>query len=256
MAAGAPDRYHLMYGDGGEWPLPVRRGPRGPGVAAALIRRPWTGGGAGGGGAASPAPTLNRKWEAQLARLAAYKAEHGDCSVPKCWAEDPRLGRWVDTQRTGKRLLDRGEPSEGMTVARAARLMALGFAWAGSKDLCGAGAWEAQLVRLVAYNAAHGDCNVPKGWAEDPKLANWVDKQRALKKKLDRGEASDGMTAERSLQLDALGFEWSPRNAAADGKCAAPAAERAPTAQPPAGPGKQRQRHAPGMAAPFMQLLY
>jgi hypothetical protein len=38
-------------------------------------------------------------WEAQLARLAAYKAAHGDCSVPSLLAEDPRLGTWVNKQR-------------------------------------------------------------------------------------------------------------------------------------------------------------
>jgi hypothetical protein len=32
-------------------------------------------------------------------------------------------------QRNYKRRLDRGEPSQGMTVARAARLTALGFVW-------------------------------------------------------------------------------------------------------------------------------
>jgi hypothetical protein len=67
-------------------------------------------------------------WEAQLARLAAYKAEHGDCNVPHGWAY-PRLGRWVATQRQGKKALDRGEASDGMTAARAARLTALGFVW-------------------------------------------------------------------------------------------------------------------------------
>ena len=41
-------------------------------------------------------------------QLVAYKAEHGNCNVPKCWAEDPKLGEWVSTQRTGKRQLDRG----------------------------------------------------------------------------------------------------------------------------------------------------
>jgi hypothetical protein len=70
-------------------------------------------------------------WEAQLARLVAYKAAHGECSsVPRGWAEDPRLGRWVDNQRKLKRKLDRGEPSGGMTAERVARLTALGFAWA------------------------------------------------------------------------------------------------------------------------------
>ena len=43
-------------------------------------------------------------WEAQLARLAAYKAEHGDCKVLRGGrAEDSRLGNWVSNQRRGKR---------------------------------------------------------------------------------------------------------------------------------------------------------
>ena len=48
-------------------------------------------------------------WEAQLAQLAAYKRGHGDCNVPQCWADDPRLGNWVTNQRKRKKLLDRGE---------------------------------------------------------------------------------------------------------------------------------------------------
>jgi hypothetical protein len=28
-------------------------------------------------------------WEAQFARLVAYKEVHGDCHVPHLWAEDP-----------------------------------------------------------------------------------------------------------------------------------------------------------------------
>jgi hypothetical protein len=69
-------------------------------------------------------------WEAQLARLAAYmKAEHGDCNVPRGWAEDPRLAKWVSLQREYKRKLDRGEPSHGMTAERAGRLAALGCVW-------------------------------------------------------------------------------------------------------------------------------
>jgi hypothetical protein len=84
-------------------------------------------------------------WEAQLARLAAYKAAHGDCSVPPRWAEDPRLGEWDRNPRTEKRQLDRGEARERMTGARVARLTALGFAWQTNES-----AWEAQLARLVA----------------------------------------------------------------------------------------------------------
>ena len=57
------------------------------------------------------------------------KAAHGDCRVPRRWAEDPRLSTWVGRQRVCKLKLDRGEPGPGMTAARAARLTALGFAW-------------------------------------------------------------------------------------------------------------------------------
>ena len=42
-------------------------------------------------------PTDEAVWEAQLARLAAYKAAHGDCSMPYDWAEDPRLATWIKT---------------------------------------------------------------------------------------------------------------------------------------------------------------
>ena len=71
--------------------------------------------------------------------------------------------------------------------------------------------WEAQLARLAAYKAKHGDCRVPQGWAEDPGLSNWVNNQRQCKGKLDRGEPGRGMTAERrAARLTALGF-WSWR---------------------------------------------
>ena len=68
-------------------------------------------------------------WEAQLAKLEAYKQKYGDCNVPARWAEDPKLGSWVHCQRKLKKALDRGEPSKGMAAARAAKLDALGFVW-------------------------------------------------------------------------------------------------------------------------------
>jgi hypothetical protein len=166
------------------------------------------------GGAAVPNEAA---WEAQLARLAAYKAEHGDCSVPQRWAEDPTLGQWVRNQRAHKRKLDHGEPSEGMTAARVARLEALGFAWElssaaisirNSKASLDDARWEAQLAQLKVYKRRQGDCSVPARWAEDPRLGTWVKHQRRLKRKLDRGEPSEGMTAARAAKLEALGFVW------------------------------------------------
>jgi hypothetical protein len=63
------------------------------------------------------------------------------------------------------------------------------------------------------YKRRHGDCNVPQGWAKDPRLGSWVNTQRMYKKKLDRGEPSPGMTAERAAKLAALGFSAPARQA-------------------------------------------
>jgi hypothetical protein len=58
-------------------------------------------------------------WEVQLAQLRKYRRRHGDCNVPRSWAEDPPLGTWVHNQRSYKKALGRGEPSERMTALRA-----------------------------------------------------------------------------------------------------------------------------------------
>jgi hypothetical protein len=157
-------------------------------------------------------------WEAQLAKLKAYKAEHGDCNVPNRWAADPHLGSWVSCQRKYKKKLDHGEDKKGMTASRVAKLEALGFAWhvAAHVGIRNDAGWEGWLAKLEVYTLQHGDCNVPKDWVENPKLANWVGTQRKYKKKLDRGEPCEGMTVGRAAKLEALGFMW---RAPAHGGC-------------------------------------
>jgi hypothetical protein len=160
-------------------------------------------------------------WEVQLAKLKAYKLKHGNCNVPKKWAEDPRLATWVSNQRSRKKNLDRGQP-QPILETQVVQLEALGFEWrrlSGESGVLGqnrasigtnAGQnalWEAQLAKLKTYKRKHGDCNVPR----DAKLGNWVKAQRILKKQLDRGEPSQGMTAERAAKLGALGFTWNAR---------------------------------------------
>ena len=91
--------------------------------------------------------------------------------MPQLWAENSRLGRWVKDQRLYKKKLDRGEPSFGMTTARAAKLTALGLDWEPHRpDQPNDTGWEAELARLAAYKAAHGDCEVPVHRAEDEEV--------------------------------------------------------------------------------------
>ena len=49
---------------------------------------------------------------------------------------------------------------------------------------------------------------MPQGWATNPQLGNWVKKQRAAKRRLDRGDDTPGITEEQVEALEALGFEW------------------------------------------------
>jgi hypothetical protein len=93
-------------------------------------------------------------------------------SVPTGWAEDPSLGTWVENHWRCKKALDRGGPSQRMTVAWVARLDALGFTW----DTVEA-RWEAQFAKLQNYKRKRGDCNVPLAWAEDLGLGGWVHNQ-------------------------------------------------------------------------------
>ncbi len=57
------------------------------------------------------------------------------------------------------------------------------------------------FARLVAYKYVHGDCNVPYDHEPDPQLVNWVNAQRAFKR---RSTLSD----ERIARLNELGFDW------------------------------------------------
>jgi hypothetical protein len=148
------------------------------------------------------------EWATQFAKLEAYKMQHGDCVVPRDWAEDPALHNWVRIQRTNKRKLDAGKPAPGMTAERAAQLTALGFAW-GKRYT---DEWATQFAKLEAYKMHHGDCIVPRDWAEDPALVKWVSKQRQNKRKLDAGKPMHGMTAERVAQLTALGLALGKRH--------------------------------------------
>ena len=144
-----------------------------------------------------------------LLKLAAFKAEHGHCRVTM--KIDPKLSGWVDKQRMHKRRLNAGDSNpvkRGITAERVAKLDAIGFEWSpplGSTDETG---WEAMLSKLVAFKAEHDHCRVPHRHPADPKLGQWVGTQRQCKKRLDAGNSSPGITAERVAKLEAIGFEW------------------------------------------------
>ncbi|KAJ1445454.1 helicase-associated [Pelagophyceae sp. CCMP2097] len=132
-------------------------------------------------------------WDSHFDLLRAYKAAHGDCSVPRNFPEKEgnKLGAWVNTQR---KAFKAGE----MSPERIERLEAVSFVW----DVIPK-AWESHFELLTAYKVAHGNSAVPFRFAaaDGTKLGRWVDAQRRVHK---AGE----MSPERAQRLEAVGFAW------------------------------------------------
>jgi hypothetical protein len=127
-----------------------------------------------------------------LTELQRYKQRFGDCNVPRRWRENPQLAQWVTDQRSS-------ENEDKLPADRKNRLSELGFVWRVREV-----SWAAMFAALKRYKEKHGDCNVPRGWGENPELARWVLKQRQHQKQ-------GALSIERKKRLDELGFIWDPR---------------------------------------------
>ena len=66
--------------------------------------------------------------------------------------------------------------------------------------------WEGRLEELKQYKEKYGNCNIPQRYKDDPKLGQWVDRQRQAYKK-------GKLSSEQIESLNGIGFEWelSPR---------------------------------------------
>ncbi|KAL9183321.1 LOW QUALITY PROTEIN: hypothetical protein ACHAXT_005108 [Thalassiosira profunda] len=77
------------------------------------------------------------------------------------------------------------------------------------KDSTG-GNWGKMFAILKTYKEEKGNCNVPKGYAQDKQLGTWVQTQRKHYKKWLEDQNHGQMTPERVQQLESIGFVWSP----------------------------------------------
>jgi hypothetical protein len=140
-------------------------------------------------------------WEGRFSELAEYCKENGHCNVPRGYNENPKLAKWIGTQRSNFGLHLDGKKSP-MTTFRIMQLESLGFEWGVS-----ATAWEDRLTALADYRKIHGHCNVPDSYCGDMNLGKWVANQRNNCRLLLEGKKSP-MTSFRFQELEGLGFEW------------------------------------------------
>lgn len=132
-------------------------------------------------------------WEEMFAALVTYKRVHGDCAVPLTWSENPKLARWVWSQR-------RLRNADKLSERRIEQLEHLNFIWNAE-----AAEWERMFIALVEYRRKTGHCNVPTWWHRNPALARWVSKQRIAHR---AGEVCE----DRIRRLREVGFQWELRN--------------------------------------------
>lgn len=153
-------------------------------------------------------PTVHRKkrivsgkWENQYQNLVEYKAEHGDCIVPRGYLLNPKLASWVAEQRKQYKLFHRNQDTS-MTQDRILLLDEIGFVWNAQEA-----AWEKKLNALASFYKKYRTWKVPIDHPTYQKLALWVKEQRRHRSLKKQGKSSH-MTAERIHRLEAIGFRF------------------------------------------------
>ncbi len=134
---------------------------------------------------------LGFTWDMRYGELIKYKEQFGNCNVSQGWSENKSLANWVRSQRMAYR-------DNQLSNDRIKRLEDIGFDWDPLESQ-----WVEMFDTLKEYKNIHGDCNVPIGWLENEKLAQWVINQRTL--------YQDGRLNDDHIKgLEDIGFVWDP----------------------------------------------
>jgi hypothetical protein len=141
-------------------------------------------------------------WSVRFQQLCEFKAQFGHCLVARQYAANPKLGKWVSTQRRCYRLCQEGKPSP-ITAERIRELESIGFDWGPSQT----DSWSVRFQQLCEFKAQFGHCLVPQQYAANRKLWEWVNTQRRCYILYQEGKPSP-MTTERIRELESIGFDW------------------------------------------------
>jgi hypothetical protein len=170
-------------------------------------------------------------WNEMFNRLVEYKAQHGDCLVPKKFTDDLKLASWVETQRnlnnrdykakpTTEPAFKEDEPEaaaippplEGKTPEEWAEEMANAESASTSSEIT---AIQAAVVVDVDHQVAAASMNIDNEVTAIPV----EDSKPAAEEAVDAtGMPTNGklLSQERRDKLDALGFVWSLRSKRVD----------------------------------------
>lgn len=89
------------------------------------------------------------KWKTRIRQLKEYCKENGHCMVPVNYEKNPKLGRWVATQRKYYNLYKNGKPSS-ISKERIKELTDIGFVWNRWEDVwmeCGSSGLDTSTMQ-------------------------------------------------------------------------------------------------------------
>ncbi|CAJ1953268.1 unnamed protein product [Cylindrotheca closterium] len=151
----------------------------------------------------------NDKWMEQWGQLKEYRKKHGDCLVPTHFTENPKLGRWVHTQRHQNRMRLKGKKS-CMTIDRFELLNQLDFAWVVRATLERPRAtWQQRFEELVQFHSSNGHFKVDA--MSMPQLNKYILDQRYRLRLLKKNKGKDvtkRMGPDRVKALSEIGFTF------------------------------------------------
>jgi superfamily II DNA or RNA helicase len=133
-------------------------------------------------------------WEERFEELREYKEKYGNTRVPVKWRENPKLGKWVVSQRRKKR-------TNTLNPVHEKRLTELGFEWELQHTISSA-SWQRTFQEVAAFKRDHGHLNL---WREggDERLPRWLAKQR-------RSYRKGVLTQTQIEQLTSIGYDLEP----------------------------------------------
>jgi hypothetical protein len=147
------------------------------------------------------------KWMDHWKMLKEYRDKHGHVQVPTHYADNPKLGRWVHTQRHQRRLQQKRKKS-CMTQERVDLLDQLEFSWEVRPSLERPRAtWQQRLDELKDFYATQQHFRVPPG--THPQLHSWCQEQKHRLKNVEKNSGKDvsrRMGPDRVKELHDMGF--------------------------------------------------
>lgn len=152
----------------------------------------------------------DEEWDKNFAKLDTFKKKNGHSKVPKHYSEDMRLALWVTEQRRVYKLYtSMGTDEERATVPlkpeQFKKLEEFEFELSNKnpRHL----RWNFRYEQLKEFLERVGHTQVPIGWEENVKLANWVSTQRQEYKNIRKGRTSQ-LNDQRIQLLTDIGFAW------------------------------------------------